>query len=60
MNRTRAIIVGVVSLFVLVFLAWEAFKWTAMRVYVAHDEALLVTNKFGKALPPGRITAEGY
>lgn len=58
MNRTRTIITGVVALFVLMFLVWEAFKWTAMRVYVGHDEALLITNKFGKSLSPERITAE--
>src|SRR4051812_6227324 len=58
MNRTRTIITGLIALVVLVFLLWEGFKWTAMRVYVGHDEALLITNKFGKQLPPERITAE--
>ncbi|MBC8106697.1 MAG: SPFH domain-containing protein, partial [Anaerolineae bacterium] len=56
MTRIKTIIVGVVALLVVVFVVWEAFKWTAMRVYVPPGKALLVTNKFGKNLPPDRIT----
>ena len=56
MTRIKAIIIGVVALLLLVIGFWEAFKWTAMRVYVPPGKALLVTNKFGKALPPDRIT----
>ena len=56
MTRMKTIIVGVVALLVLIVGFWEAFKWTAMRVYVPPGKALLVTNKFGKVLPPDRIT----
>lgn len=55
MNRTRTIITGLVALLVLSWCAWIAFKWTVMRVYVGPQEALLVTSKFGKPLPEGRI-----
>lgn len=56
MNRIKAIIAGVASLIVLVYLGWLGFKWTAMRVYVGPEQALVVINKFGPALPPDRIT----
>src|SRR3954463_14140908 len=56
MNRIKSILTGAIAAIVLVFVLWEAFKWTAMRVYVGADEALVVTNKFGQALPADRIT----
>lgn len=56
MNRTRTIILGLVALVLLVVFAWEGFKWTAMRTFVGPDQALLITNKFGKSLPGDRIT----
>lgn len=56
MTRIKAIILGIVALVVLMFGLWEAIKWTAMRIYVPPGKALLVTNKFGKVLPPDRIT----
>jgi hypothetical protein len=56
MNRIKTILTGAIVAVVLVFVLWEAFKWTAMRVYVGPDEALVVTNKFGQPLPPDRIT----
>src|ERR1700677_3771705 len=40
---------------VLVCFANVIFKWTCERVYVAPDEALMVINKFGDALPPDRV-----
>jgi hypothetical protein len=55
MNRMRTIITAVVALLVLAWCVWIAFKWTVMRVYVGPEQALLVTNKFGKTLPEGRI-----
>jgi hypothetical protein len=55
MNRIKSILVGVIVAIVLLGLAWEAFKWTAMRVFVGPEEALVVTNKFGHALPADRI-----
>jgi len=55
MTRIKGIIgkllVGVVALYLL----WLGFKWTAMRVYVDADEALIVTNKFGAPLPSGYV-----
>ena len=47
------IIIGVIALVVL----WVGFKWTAMRVYVGSDEALVITNKFGAPLPQGFVVA---
>src|SRR3954470_16059612 len=55
MSRLKLIIPGVIVAVLLMVLVWEAFKWTAMRVYVGPDEALVVTNKFGQSLPPDRI-----
>jgi hypothetical protein len=55
MNRIQSILSGVIVAIVLLVGVWEAFKWTAMRVYVGPDEALVVTNKFGQPLPPDRI-----
>jgi hypothetical protein len=55
MNRISIIIKGVVALLVLTYAAWLTFKWTAMRAYVAHDQALVVINKFGKSLPPDAV-----
>src|SRR3954468_5147851 len=57
MSRLKLIIPGVIVALVLMALVWEAFKWTAMRVYVGPDEALVVTNKFGQSLPPDLIAA---
>lgn len=51
MNRTSIIIKGAVSLVVLAYAGWLAFKWTAMRVFVGPNQGLVVVNKFGKALP---------
>src|SRR5438105_3920659 len=57
MTRIKSIIVkavvGVIALYVL----WLGFKWTAMRIYVGPDEALVVTSKFGPSLPSGYVVA---
>jgi hypothetical protein len=55
MNRTSTIVKGVLSLVVLLYLGWLTFKWTAMRVFVGPNQALVVVNKFGKALPPDLV-----
>src|SRR5437868_3524204 len=57
MNRITTIIKAVVVVVVLMYGAWLAFKWTAMRVYVGPHEALIVTNKFGRALPADLVVA---
>src|SRR3954452_17349998 len=55
MTRIKTILIGLISLVVLIVVVWEGFKWTAMRVYVGPDQALVITNKFGTALPPGMV-----
>ena len=55
MTRIKTILAGVIALVVLIVGLWEAFKWTAMRVYVGPGQALVITNKFGDALPPGLV-----
>lgn len=52
MTRARIIVQAVVLVLVIGYGAWLAFKWGVMRVYVPHDKALLVINKFGRQLPP--------
>jgi hypothetical protein len=54
-TRIATIIKGVIVLVVLVFLAYEGFRWTVMRVFVPPGKALMVINKFGNALPPDMI-----
>jgi regulator of protease activity HflC (stomatin/prohibitin superfamily) len=54
-RRRLPLLVRVLVLLVAVWLVWVAIKWTTMRVFVPHDKALLVTNKFGDPLPPDRI-----
>ena len=55
MNRIKSILTGLIVAIVAVALLWEAFKWTAMRVFVGSDQALVVTNKFGRPLPADLI-----
>lgn len=57
MTRIKSIIVKAVVGIVALYLLWLGFKWTAMRVYVAQDEALIITSKFGPALPAGYVVA---
>jgi hypothetical protein len=38
-----------------IFLLYEAFEWTVMRVYVDENHALLVMNKFGDPLPADMV-----
>lgn len=55
MKRIRIIVSGLVALLVILWGAFLAFKWTAMRVFVPPDKVLVVINKFGPTLPPDRI-----
>src|SRR5438477_6063953 len=57
MTRISTIIKSVIVLLVLMYGTWLVFKWTAMRVFVAPDEALVVINKFGKPLPADLVVA---
>ena len=55
-TRIKTILYGLFILFLLMLALWESFKWGVMRVFVPPDKALVITNKFGQALPPDRIT----
>jgi hypothetical protein len=55
MNRIKTILAGLISLLIVVWGLWMAFKWTAMRVYVDYGQALVVINKFGDELPGDRV-----
>ena len=41
-GRISTIVKGAVLLVLLTWGLWVGYKWTAMRVYVPHDKALLV------------------
>ncbi len=55
MNRTRIIIIGAIAFFAVMYGLWLIWKWGVTRVYVAHDEVLLVSTKFGERLPPDLV-----
>src|SRR4051794_18823801 len=57
MARITTIIKAVVVCVVLMYGAWLAFKWTAMRVYVGPHQALIITSKFGRPLPAELVVA---
>ena len=54
-NRRLPLLMKLIALAVALYVAWLAIKWTTMRVYVPHDKALLVINKYGDPLPPDAI-----
>ena len=56
MNRAKIILLGLIPSFLLAYGIWVGFRWTVMRVYVPPGKALVVINKFGKTLPPDRLT----
>lgn len=55
MNRIQKILPGAALILLFVWLLWLGWKWTVERVYVGPDEVLIVTNKYGKPLEPGRV-----
>ena len=57
MNRIKSIIVKAVAGVLALYVLWLGFEWSAMRVYVGQDEALVITSKFGSALPAGLVVA---
>ena len=57
MNRIKSIIVKAVAGVLALYVLWLGFEWSAMRVYVGPDEALVLTSKFGSALPAGLVVA---
>ena len=56
-RRRAPLLLVLVLLIVALWLLYVAIKWTAMRAYVPHGQALLVINKYGDPLPPDRIVA---
>lgn len=57
MSRIKGLIVKAVVVFVLIYGLWLGFEWSAMRVYVDPDKALVITRKFGDPLPEGYVVA---
>ncbi len=55
--RRTPLLLKLVLLIVALWALWVAIKWTTMRTYVPHGQALLVINKYGSPLPPDRIVA---
>ena len=57
MNLTRTLVKLVAGGIILLVVLWFGFKWTAMRVFVGPDEALVLTSKFGDPLPAEYVVA---
>ena len=57
MKTIKSILGKLVVAVVVLYALWLGVKWTAMRVYVGPDEALVVTSKFGTPLPAGYVVA---
>jgi hypothetical protein len=55
MKRYRILIVLLIAAAVLYLVPGQIFKWSAERVFVGPDEALMVVNKFGDPLPSDQI-----
>jgi hypothetical protein len=55
MKQYRIIIIVLIAIVVIYLGPGQVFKWSAERVFVAPDEALMVINKFGDPLPPDQI-----
>lgn len=54
-KRRAPLLIKLILLVVALWLVWTAIKWTTMRVFVPHGQALLVINKYGDPLPPDLI-----
>jgi regulator of protease activity HflC (stomatin/prohibitin superfamily) len=57
MTRIKSLITKIVVVSLCLYALWLGFKWTAMRVYVEPDQALVLTRKFGDSLPGGFVVA---
>lgn len=57
MKTLKSIVGKLIAAVVVLWVLWLGVKWTAMRVDVGPDEALVVTGKFGEALPAGDVVA---
>ena len=57
MSRIKSIIVKGLIAVVAIYVLWVGFEWTAMRVYVNPDQALVLTRKFGDPLPAEYVVA---
>jgi len=54
-NRIRTMITGVLILLFGLWGTWLVWKWGFTRVYVGPEQALVITSKFGRPLPPDQI-----
>ncbi len=57
MTRIKSIVLKIVAAVLVIYLGWLGFEWTAMRVFVGPDEALVLTSKFGDPLPAEDVVA---
>jgi regulator of protease activity HflC (stomatin/prohibitin superfamily) len=51
----KAMLPGMLLLVVVLYGVWLGWKWEMMRVYVGPNEALVVFNKYGEALPSDMV-----
>jgi len=57
MNRIKTIVIGFGSLVLVLIALYEGMLWGVERVFVDRDQALVVINKFGDALPADLVVA---
>lgn len=57
MNRIKSIVIKALVGIVAIYILWVGFEWTAMRIYVNPDQALVLTRKFGDPLPAEYVVA---
>lgn len=57
-TKVKAIVGGLLSMAVIGVGLYQAFKWGVMREFVAPDEVMIVTNRFGDPLPGDRRTVK--
>jgi hypothetical protein len=55
MSRAKILVPSLLIALVLLYGLWLIWKWGVTRVYAAHDEVLVVINKYGKQLPDDRV-----
>src|SRR3954463_4085843 len=55
MNSIKKLIIAGITVLAVLFALYLSVHWGFERAYVAEDEALMITNKFGAALPADRI-----
>lgn len=55
MKRIGSIVLSLVIAAGIIYALWLVWKWGVERAYVAHDEILIVSNRFGKPLPSNQL-----